>query len=301
MNRRPDISIITINYNGLHETRELIESLQQYPQKCSYEIIVIDNGSKQNEAAILQKEYPHIQIIRSEQNLGFSGGNNLGIRIAKGKCIFLLNNDTLIIDDSLVHLYEALMSSPNIGAVSPKIKFASPPRNIQFAGFTPLSKYTLRNRAIGYNKPDEGQFDTPQATNFLHGAAMMVKREVIEKIGLMPEKYFLYYEEMDWCTQIINHGFQLWYEPHCTIFHKESRSTGKDSPLKTYYLTRNRLLYTWRNRRGRTLFISLLYQLLIANLKNIIVSLFCIKSAQAKAIFKGCVDFFLLKHKRENI
>lgn len=301
MNRQPDISIITINYNGLHETRELIESLQQYPQKCSYEIIVIDNGSKQNEAAILQKEYPHIQIIRSEQNLGFSGGNNLGIRIAKGKCIFLLNNDTLIVDDSLIHLYEALMSSPYIGAVSPKIKFAYPPRNIQFAGFTPLSKYTLRNRAIGYNKPDEGQFDTPQATNFLHGAAMMVKREVIEKIGLMPEKYFLYYEEMDWCTQIINHGFQLWYEPHCTIFHKESRSTGKDSPLKTYYLTRNRLLYTWRNRRGRTLFISLLYQLLIANLKNIIVNLFCTKSAQAKAIFKGCVDFFLLKHKRENI
>ena len=299
MNKQSDISIITINYNGLQDTCQLIESLQQYPQKCSYELIVVDNGSIQNEAIILQEKYPHIKTIRSEQNLGFSGGNNLGIRVANGKCIFLLNNDTLISDNSLEYLYETLISSPEIGAVSPKIKFAFSPRNIQFAGFTPLSKYTLRNRAIGYDEPDEGQFDLARKTNFLHGAAMMVKHEVIEKIGLMPEIYFLYYEEMDWCTRILNHGYQLWYEPRCTIYHKESRSTGINSPLKTYYLTRNRLLYAWRNRRGRTLFISLIYQLFIADLKNIIVNLFYTKSAQARAIFKGCVDFFLLKHKRE--
>ncbi|MBC5621941.1 glycosyltransferase family 2 protein [Butyricimonas hominis] len=299
MKQQPDISIVTINYNGLQETEQLIESLQQNPQKCSYEVIVVDNGSVQNEAKILQAKYPYIQSIRSERNLGFSGGNNLGICVAKGKCIFLLNNDTLVSDDSLVYLYETLMSSSDIGAVSPKIKFAFPPRNIQFAGFTPLSKYTLRNRAIGYNEPDKGQFDVPKATHFLHGAAMIVKREVIENIGLMPEIYFLYYEEMDWCTRMRNHGYQLRYEPRCTIYHKESCSTGKDSPLKTYYLTRNRLLYTWRNRHGRTLFISLIYQLLIADFKNIVVNLLHAKSAQARAIFEGCVDFFRLKHKRE--
>lgn len=299
MNKQPDISIITINYNGLQETCQLIETLQQYPQKCSCEIIVVDNGSIQDEAKILQAKYPYIRSIRSERNLGFSGGNNLGIRVAKGKCIFLLNNDTLVSDDSLVYLFETLMSSSNIGAVSPKIKFAYPPRNIQFAGFTPLSKYTLRNRAIGYNEPDKGQFDIPRTTHFLHGAAMMVKHEVIEKIGLMPEIYFLYYEEMEWCTRMLEHGYQLWYEPRCTIYHKESRSTGINSPLKTYYLTRNRLLYAWRNRKGSTLFISLIYQLFIANIKNIIVNLLCSKSAQARAIFNGCTDFFLLKHKRE--
>lgn len=301
MNRQPDISIITINYNGLQETCELIESLQQFLHKCLYEMIVIDNGSIQNEAVILQKKYPQILVIRSDQNLGFSGGNNLGIRIAKGKCIFLINNDTFVIDDSLIYLYKRLMTSPVIGAVSPKIKFAFPPQNIQFAGFTPLSKYTLRNQSIGYNEPDEGQFDIPRTTSFLHGAAIMIKQEVIEQIGLMPEIYFLYYEEMDWCTRMIDHGYQLWYEPHCTIYHKESCSTGKDSPLKTYYLTRNRLLYAWRTRRGGTLFISLLYQLLIANLKNVIVNLVYFKWSQVNAIFKGSVDFFRLKHKRENI
>lgn len=299
MNKQLDISIITINYNGLIDTCQLIESLQQHSQKCTYECVVVDNGSKQNEAVILQNKYPHVRVIRSEVNLGFSGGNNLGIKVAKGKFIFLLNNDTLITDNCLDYLYERLDQSPVIGAVSPKIKFVFPPQNIQYAGFTPLTKYTLRNNGIGYNEPDQGQFDIPQQTHFLHGAAMMIKREVIEKIGLMSEIYFLYYEEMDWCSKMTSHGYQLWYDPRSTIYHKESCSTGKDSPLKTYYLTRNRLLFTWRNRRGITMILSLIYLLLIANLKNIIVNLLHAKTAQAKAIFKGCKDFFLLKHKRE--
>lgn len=301
MNQQPDISIITINYNGLKETCQLIESLQQYPQDCSYEFIIVDNGSIQNEALLLQKKYPEVHVIRNEQNVGFSGGNNLGIQTAKGKGIFLLNNDTLVTANDLKYLYERLYSSPVIGAVSPKIKFAFPPQHIQFAGFTPLSKYTLRNRTIGYNETDEGQFDIPQETSYLHGAAMMVKREVVEQVGRMPEIYFLYYEEMDWCTQMSKQGYQLWYDPRCTIFHKESRSTGKDSPLKTYYLTRNRLLYAWRNRQGRTLYISILYQLLMANPKNIMMYLLHGRLLQAKAIFDGSRDFFLLKHKRENI
>ena len=284
MSQQPDISIITINYNGLEETCQLIESLQQYPQDCSYELIVVDNGSIQNEALLLQKKYPEVHVIRSEQNIGFSGGNNLGIQTAKGKGIFLLNNDTLVTANDLKYLYERLYSSPVIGAVSPKIKFAFPPQHIQFAGFTPLSKYTLRNRTIGYNETDEGQFDIPQETSYLHGAAMMIKREVIEQVGRMPRQ-----------------GYQLWYEPRCTIFHKESRSTGQDSPLKTYYLTRNRLLYAWRNRQGRTLYISILYQLLMANPKNITMHLLHGRLLQVEAIFKGCRDFFLLKHKRENI
>ncbi len=300
MKQQPDISIITINYNGLQETCQLIESLHKYPQKCTYELLVVDNGSVQNEAAELQKKYPDITVISSQQNLGFAGGNNLGIQQASGKCIFLLNNDTLIIDNNLHELFHRLHSSPEIGAVSPKIKFATSPQNIQFAGFTPLSKYTLRHRAIGHNEADCGQFNQARETNFLHGAALMVKREVIEQVGLMPEIYFLYYEEMDWCSQMTRQGYHLWYEPHCTILHQESCSTGKDSPLKTFYLTRNRLLYAWRNREGITLFISILYQLFIANSKNIIVHLLHAKFQQARAIFDGCKSFFLLKQKRDS-
>ena len=173
MNQQPDISIITINYNGLKETCQLIESLQQYPQDCSYELIVVDNGSIQNEALLLQKKYPEVHVIRNEQNVGFSGGNNLGIQTAKGKGIFLLNNDTLVTANDLKYLYERLYSSPVIGAVSPKIKFAFPPQHIQFAGFTPLTPITLRNAGIGFGCPDNGTFDTPHPTPYLQHLSQM--------------------------------------------------------------------------------------------------------------------------------
>lgn len=293
----PEISIITVNYNGLQETKDLIESLQLYLHSCSYEIIVVDNGSEKNEAILLKQIYPAIQIVRSEHNLGFAAGNNLGIKIARGEYIFLLNNDTFIKDDSLHFLKKRLVNQPGIGAVSPKIKFAFEPQNIQFAGFTPMSKYTLRNQIIGYNKPEETCYNVAGPTPFLHGAAMMIKREVIEKTGLMPETYFLYYEEMDWCDQIRKQGYELWYEPLCTIFHKESSSTGRESPLKTYYLTRNRLLYAWRNRQGISRIIALFYQLLLAIPKNIIVNLLTGRKSQMKATFKGCANFFILKNK----
>lgn len=293
----PDISIITVNYNGLQDTCEMIRSLERHLPACSYELIVVDNGSKKNEAHILQELFSQVQIIRSEKNLGFAGGNNLGIKAAQGKYIFLLNNDTFVEDDHLFFLYETLEKHPEVAAVSPKIKFSTPPRNIQFAGFTPMTSYTLRNRGIGYNEPDRGQYDKPISTAFLHGAAMMVNRKAIEKSGLMPEIYFLYYEEMDWCSRFIRDGFQLYYDPRCIIYHKESSTTGQESPLKTYYLTRNRLLYAWRNRQGCTRIIALLYQLCIANPKNLIVNLLQRKIPQSKAIIRGCADFFRLKNK----
>lgn len=296
-NLQPDISVVTVNYNGLEDTSEMIRSLQAHIHVCTYEIIVVDNGSSRDEATILQERFPFIHAIRSEKNLGFAGGNNLGIREAKGKFIFLLNNDTLLEDDSLHYLYETLIQHPQTAAVSPKIKFAAPPRNIQFAGFTPMTKYTLRNAGIGYNEPDRGQYDTPKTTAFLHGAAMLIRREAIEKSGLMPEIYFLYYEEMDWCSHFIRDGFQLRYVPRCTVYHKESSTTGADSPLKTYYLTRNRLLYACRNRYGITRIIAVLYQLSIAIPKNLVVNLLQCKISQLKAIVKGSVDFFSLKNK----
>ncbi len=296
MNNLPELSIITVNYNGLKDTGELIKSLQTHIS-LSYEIIVVDNASKINEAAILQENYPHIITIRSEENLGFSGGNNLGIRKAKGKYIFLLNNDTFVDEDAFHYLIERLENSPQIGAVSPKIKFAFPPRNIQFAGYLPLSTVTLRNDLIGFGEEDNGQYEKPSLTPYCHGAAMMIKKEVIEKVGYLPEIYFLYYEELDWCTQIAKAGYELWYEPRCTVYHKESQSTGQQSYLRTFYLTRNRLLYAWRNRYGVIRWISILYQLLVAAPKNCLVFLLRGRTDLVKAIFKGIYAFLKLEHK----
>lgn len=286
-NNTPDISFITICYNGFKDTCELIESLQDKVHSVSYEIIVVDNASREDEASRIRQLYPSVTAIRSDDNRGFSGGNNVGIRAAKGKYLFFINNDTYIESDHIDRLIERLESRPEIGGVSPKIRFAFPPRHIQFAGFTPLSRITLRNNMEGFDCPDNGTFDTPHPTPYLHGAAMMIKREVIEKAGMMPEIFFLYYEELDWSTSMTRAGYELWYDPCCTIFHKESQSTGQLSKLRTYYLTRNRLFYARRNLKGIDRIASVLYQSTIAAGKNMLVYAFKRRFDLVAATFNG--------------
>lgn len=286
-NNTPDISFITICYNGFKDTCELIESLQDKVHSVSYEIIVVDNASREDEASRISQLYPSVIAIRSNENRGFSGGNNVGIRAAKGKYLFFINNDTYIESDHIDRLIERLESRPEVGGVSPKIRFAFPPRHIQFAGFTPLSRITLRNNMEGFDCPDDGTFDTAHPTPYLHGAAMMIKREVIEKAGMMPEIFFLYYEELDWSTSMTRAGYELWYDPCCTIFHKESQSTGKLSKLRTYYLTRNRLFYARRNLKGFDRIVSVLYQSTVAAGKNMLVCAFKRRFDLVAATFNG--------------
>lgn len=294
MTDKPQISFITVCYNGLEDTCEMIESLQAYVLSVSYEIIVIDNASHVNEATAIKKRFPSVITLRSEVNLGFAGGNNLGIKVSKGQYIFLINNDTYIESDGFSYLIKRLESRPRIGAVSPKIRFAFPPKNIQFAGFTPLSYITLRNKGIGFGCPDDGSFDKPHPSPYLHGAAMLIKREVIDKVGLMPEIFFLYYEELDWCTTISRAGYELWYEPRCTVFHKESQSTGQESPLRTFYLTRNRLLFAYRNLKGIERVLSILYQMIITVPKDMTVFALKKKWKLTKASLKGAYAFLTL-------
>ena len=290
----PQVSFITICYNGFKDTCELIESLQNKIHSVSYEIIVVDNASREDEAVKIQALYPSVITIRSDENKGFSGGNNLGIKAARGQYLFLINNDTYIESDGIAYLIERLESHPEIGAASPKIRFAFPPQNIQFAGFTPLSPIALRNKGIGFGCPDDGTFDTPHPTPYLHGAAMIIKREVIGKAGMMPEIFFLYYEEIDWSTSMARAGYELWYEPRCTVFHKESQSTGQLSKLRTYYLTCNRLLYARRNLKGANRFLSILYQSIVAAGKNSLIYTLQRRLDLTGAVCRGvCAGLFM--------
>ena len=170
---KPLISVISVNYNGYGLTCAMVESLQRHVT-TPLEIIVVDNGSARDEAAMLRECYPEIKALRSDRNLGFAGGNNLGFAAATGDYLLLLNNDTEVEDDTLHYLCETLAGNPAIGAVCPKIRFFAPPRHIQFAGYTPLTHVTLRNALIGFGMPDDGSFDTPRDTPYAHGAAMMV-------------------------------------------------------------------------------------------------------------------------------
>lgn len=284
------LSIITINYNGLKDTCELIDSLPL--EDRSIEVIVVDNASKNNEASIIEERYPAIKVIKSKENLGFAGGNNLGIKAAHGKYLFFINNDTILQPQAsdISHLILRLESDESIGIVCPKIRFAWNDNPIQFAGYTPLSRFTMRNRSIGFGEKDHGQYDTAHPTPYAHGAAMLVKRNAIEKVGLMPECYFLYYEELDWSMMFTRTGYSIWYEHACTIYHKESQSTGQQSPLKAYYLTRNRLLFVKRNIQGLRKYITYTYLIFLVAPRDICKYLLHRQLNLVSATIKGIMN-----------
>ena len=286
-----EISIITINYNGLHDTCALIETI---PNNDKLEVIVVDNASKDQEAEAdtISHKFPHVKVIKSEKNLGFAGGNNLGIKAAQGKYLFFINNDTIFKDFNIQALIDRLESSPAIGVVCPKIRFAWGNNPIQFTGYTPLSKITVRNQSIGFGEEDKGQYDAPHPTPYAHGAAMLIKREAIEKTGLMPECFFLYYEELDWSMMFTRAGYQIWYEPQCTIYHKESQSTGQNSPLRTYYIVRNRLLLVKRNWDGLTKYLTYVYLLGVVGVRDILKYALSGKWEFLKATTNGLRDFY---------
>jgi len=255
---KPLVSIITVNYNQSAVTKEFLASFKNitYPET---EIIVIDNGSPNDTPEKLLEEFPDIHLIISKENLGFAGGNNLGVKVAKGKYCLFINNDTEVEPDFLEPMVERMESSPDIGILSPKIKFHHTPDTIQYAGYSPFNPITMRQHLIGYRQKDEGQFDKGGYTFAGHGAAMMVPMSVIKEVGMMAELFFLYYEEHDWCERIKMAGYKAYYEPRSTVWHKESLSTGKESPLKAYYINRNRILFARRNVRKGLRWITILY------------------------------------------
>ena len=301
MHQECELSVITINYNGINDTCELLDTLPL--EDRTLEVIVVDNASKVDEASIIEQRYPTVTVVCSPQNLGFAGGNNLGIKAAHGKYLFFVNNDTVLFrgeesevrgQRSLQPLIDRLESSGKIGAVCPKIRFTWGNNPIQYAGYTPLSSITMRNHSIGFGEDDHGQYDTPQPTPYAHGAAMMVKREAIEKAGLMPECYFLYYEELDWSMMIRSAGYDIWYEPACTIYHKESQATGQASALRTYYITRNRLLFVRRNNKSVTQYVTYLYLIVFVASKDILKHLLQKRADLAKATIRGIYHFIKL-------
>jgi GT2 family glycosyltransferase len=250
MKKPPLISIITLNYNQAQVTRDFLESCRNltYPH---YEILVCDMNSSERPHGIIRPEkFPHTSLYCSDRNLGFAGGNNWGMQFAKGDYILLLNNDTEVTPDLIQQLLIPFEKDPQAGVVCPKINYFDQPERIQYAGFRPMNTVTGRTWAIGHQEIDTGQYNHISITYGAHGAAMMVKREVIDKIGRFPEKFFLYYEEWDWSARIQKAGYKIYFQGNAVVYHKESMSVGKSNPLKEYYLTRNRILYMRRNSKG---------------------------------------------------
>lgn len=251
----PLISIITVNYNQTETTCALLDSIRRQDYR-RVETWVVDNASRENPEQRFREAYPEVRFLRSPENLGFAGGNNLALRQATGDFIFFINNDAEITPGCLQQLLSIFQQHPNAGIVSPLICYF--PENsddasvassllVQYSGMTAVHPITGRNQVLGHKEPNRGQFSTPTRTAYAHGAAMMVSQKTIETVGPMYEGFFLYYEELDWCERIRRAGLECWTAPGGLVLHKESLTIGRMGALKTYYLTRSRIMFMRRN------------------------------------------------------
>ncbi|MDO6435044.1 glycosyltransferase family 2 protein [Flavitalea sp. BT771] len=283
----PLISIITLNWNTTDVTCEFLRSIREQNNYPRIEVIVVDNASSEDPTAAFLTAYPDAIVVRNEANLGFSAGNNAGIRAAKGEYLFIVNNDTEFTPGLLEGLLKIFRTYPDAGMASPKFHYFFEKGTIEYAGYEQVNILTGRNGMVGCREKDEGQYDEVRPTHYVHGGGMMVPRRVVDEVGLMPEIFFLYYEELDWSEQIKRKGYSIYYQPASLIYHKESMTTGRSSPLKTFYLTRNRILFMRRNVAWPAFLVFTTYFLFFTMPKNTLSYLVRGQSAHLKSFWKG--------------
>jgi GT2 family glycosyltransferase len=289
---QPKVNIVIVNWNGLEDTSELLKSLS----KISYSnffIVIVDNNSANDEAEKLEKSgQAKTHIIKCKENLGFAGGNNIGIKYSleqKADYILLLNNDTKVNPDFLEILVSKYESTDKAGIVAPRINYFDVPQKIWSDGGY-ISR--LRGSGFAYSDKLETEVDnSDKSVTFVSGCCMLISRDVSNKVGLFDENYFLYTEDTDLCQRIIKAGYKIFVSPRSKIYHKVSNSSKtRYSALPLYYTTRNRLYFAKKN-------FSKIYFLTVAYILSamILKSIYWFASGKSKnviAVTKSFKDFF---------
>jgi GT2 family glycosyltransferase len=218
--------VIVLSWNGKKDTLECLASLQQltYPNA---RIIVVDNSSSDGTGDAIRSAFPNIELIVNNSNLRFAGGNNVGIRQSLeggAEYVLMLNNDTVVDPEFLGRLVEAAESGRKIGMVGPKIYYFDDPKRIWFAGGL-IKWWRGRVTHIGIREVDNGEYDVTTEVDYITGCCMLIKREVIETIGMLDERYYIYGEDVDLCVRALRSGYKSVYVPSSRVWHKLSVST----------------------------------------------------------------------------
>ena len=270
----PQITILILNWNGLKDTIECLESLQKqkYP---NYEVIVVDNASKGNDVAVLKEKFGNfIRVIQNTSNLGFAEGNNVGIRTvlheAKSRYIMFLNNDTVVEPDFLTNLVHRAEGDQTIGMVGPEIHYYDDRTKIHSRGGI-ISLYTGYRFVGGSEHKPPYDDDSRFTVRYYSGSAFLISCEVVRKVGLFDPQYFYYAEDVDLGYRVSQAGYRVVCEPSAHIYHKEAQSVGGNirNPLTAYYETRNALLVVRKHGTARHMAVFLPF-LLALTLKGLL-------------------------------
>ena len=271
---RPHVTLIVLNWNGRDDTLACLASLAKL-EYAACTIIVVDNHSTDDSVMTIRREYPTITLLEANENLGFVGGNNLGIEHAQRTgtdYILLLNNDTEVAPDFLQQMVTVAEADPNVGVVGPTIYYFDQPDVIWSAGGH-IDWNEGRTWMMNLDETDQGQLGhSPRPVAFVTGCALLAKKAVFDRVGLLDQRFFAYYEETEWCTRATRAGYRIVHVPQAKLWHKISYAARDNSPIVSYYMTRNRLLFLQLARAGwrawaHTLFLEYLRTLVSFSLR----------------------------------
>jgi GT2 family glycosyltransferase len=243
----PSVAIIVLTWNGRDLTLDCLSSLIRLDY-ANYHVIVVDNGSRDDTVGAIRQKYPAVTVIENGENLGFAEGNNVGIRRALAcgfDYVLLLNNDTVVDHQMLRTLVGVADSDARIGIVGPLIYYHDDPEVVWSAG-NAIDWRTATLRRL-YTDTRDSHPQLPYEADYVTGCALCIKREAVERIGLLDSRYFIYFEETDWCLRARAHGYKVVVVPRAHMWHKVSATMRQDSPATTYYMTRNSFLFLARN------------------------------------------------------
>lgn len=253
----PCVHIVLLNWNGWQDTIECLKSLEdlEYP---NFEIVVVDNASTDNSVSKIKEEYPEIVLLRSRSNLGYAGGNNLGIEYAlkhNTDYVWLLNNDTIVDEFALLNLVDRIEEDSSLGMCGSKVVYYHQRDTVQVLAGGSYNKWLGITTNFGQHQHVDTDFDTEQIEenlDFIIGASMLISRSFLKDIGLISEDYFLYYEEVDWGIRAKG-KYDLGFASDSIVYHKEGSSIGatnldksNKSKLSDYYLIKNRFKITFK-------------------------------------------------------
>ena len=262
---RPKVGIALLNWNQYDDTALCLSSLRQSEYRPEI-VLVYDNGSVDGSAERLKADFPEIQLVVGGRNFGYSEGNNRAVRIlldAGMDLVWVLNNDTKVPPDCLGRLVQTMTEDAGIGAASAKIWFMDESKPLYYGGAT-FHSWTFNSTFHGLREKDAGQYDEPKDTDIFSGCCMLIRADVLKRIGLFNKAFFIYSEDIEWSVRAMENGIRQRYEPRATLWHKMYGSSVKDgkrgipksSPRVEFLLTRNRFIMVrlhtkpWSVRRG---------------------------------------------------
>jgi GT2 family glycosyltransferase len=288
---QPFLVTIVLNTNRREDTCAALASLEQNTYQ-NHRVLVLDNASTDGSVQAIRATFPAAQIIELEQNLGYAGNNNVGIQAALtqgAEWVLVLNEDTLLAPDCLAQLIEVGQSNPHIGIVGPMVYHHNEPDVIQSAGGKMGSDWQAWHMA--QNEQDQGQFSQPHQVDWISGCAILVRREVIEQVGMLDERFFYYWEETEWCLRARKAGWRIMHVPQAKLWHKGVQRDYQPNPSVTYYATRNRFLMLAKHRASITAWIVTWGQTLRTLASWSIKPHWRSKQAHRDAMWQGTVDF----------